>query len=45
MGEACSDRFDKLTQIKSTLHLNCDQPISWELLREMAEFCVQERFQ
>lgn len=38
-----SGRFGKLTHTKSTLHLLYSEPIPWELLREMLEFCVQER--
>ena len=38
-----ADRFGKLTHTKSTLHLPYNQLMPWELLREMVEFCVQER--
>ena len=41
--DAFSHRFGKLTHTKSTLHLPYDQPMPWELLREMVEFCVAER--
>ena len=41
--DAFADRFGKLTHPKSTLHLLYSEPIPWELLREMVEFCVQER--
>ena len=41
--DAFSDRFGKLPHTKSTLHLPYNQPMLWELLREMVEFCVQER--
>lgn len=41
--DAFADRFGKLTHTKSTLHLPYNQPTPWELLREMVEFCVQER--
>ena len=41
--DAFSDRFGKLTHTKSTLHLPYSEPMPWELLREMVEFCVQER--
>ena len=37
-----ADRFGKLTHSKSTLRLPYDQPMPWDLLREMVEFCVQE---
>ena len=37
-----ADRFGKLTHSKSTLRLPYDQPMPWNLLREMVEFCVQE---
>ena len=40
---AFSDRFGKLTHTKSTLHLPYSEPMPWELLLEMVEFCVQER--
>jgi uncharacterized protein YdhG (YjbR/CyaY superfamily) len=40
---AFADRFDKLTHTKSTLHLPYSEPMPWDLLREMVEFCVQER--
>ena len=46
-GEAAIDafahRFGKLTHTKSTLHLPYSEPMPWELLREMVEFCVAER--
>ena len=41
--DAFADRFGKLTHTKSTLHLPYSEPMPWELLREMVEFCVQER--
>ena len=41
--DAFSDRFGKLTHTKSTLHLPYSEPMPWELLREMVEFCVRER--
>ena len=41
--DAFADRFCELTHTKSTLHLPYDQPMPWDLLREMVEFCVQER--
>ena len=41
--DAFADRFGKLTHTKSTLHLPYNQPMPWELLREMVEFCVRER--
>ena len=41
--DAFADRFGKLTHTKSTLHLPYNEPMPWELLREMVEFCVQER--
>ena len=41
--DAFSDRFGKLTHTKSTLHLPYSELMPWELLREMVEFCVQER--
>ena len=41
--DAFSDRFGKLTHTKSTLHLPHSESMPWELLREMVEFCVQER--
>ena len=41
--DAFAHRFGKLTHTKSTLHLPYDQPMPWELLREMVEFCVTER--
>jgi uncharacterized protein YdhG (YjbR/CyaY superfamily) len=41
--DAFSDRFGKLTHTKSTLLLLYSDPIPWELLREMVEFCVRER--
>ena len=41
--DAFADRFGRLTHTKSTLHLPYDQPMPWELLREMVEFCVAER--
>lgn len=31
-----------LTHTKSPLHLPYSQPMPWELLREMVDFCVQE---
>lgn len=40
---AFSDRFDKLTHTKSTLHLPYNQPMPWDLLREMVCFCVNEK--
>ena len=34
------------TTLRTTpLDLPYNQPMPWELLREMVEFCVQERFQ
>ena len=41
--DAFADRFGKLTYTKSTLHLPYNQPMPWELLREMVDFCVQAR--
>ena len=41
--DAFADCFGKLTHTKSTLHLPYNQPMPWELLREMVEFCVRER--
>ena len=41
--DAFADRFGGLTHTKSTLHLPYNQPMPWRLLREMVEFCVQER--
>ena len=41
--DAFADRFGKLTHTKSTLHLPYSEPMPWELLREMVEFCVRER--
>ena len=41
--DAFDDRFDKLTHTKSALHLPHSEPMPWELLREMVEFCVRER--
>ena len=41
--DAFAHRFGKLPHTKSTLHLPYDQPMPWELLREMVEFCVAER--
>ena len=40
---AFADRFSELTHTKSTLHLPYDQSMPWDLLREMVDFCVQER--
>ena len=41
--DAFSDRFGSLTHTKSTLHLPYNQPMPWDLLREMVAFCVGER--
>ena len=41
--DAFADRFGGLTHTKSNLHLPYNQPMPWRLLREMVEFCVQER--
>ena len=41
--DAFAHRFGKLTHSKSTLRLPYDKEMPWELLREMVEFCVQER--
>ena len=41
--DAFAEHFGKLTHTKSTLHLPYSEPMPWELLREMVEFCVWER--
>ena len=41
--DSFAHRFGRLTHTKSTLHLPYDQPMPWELLREMTEFCIRER--
>ena len=41
--DAFAHRFGRITHTKSTLHLPYDQPMPWEMLREMTEFCIRER--
>ena len=43
--DAFADRFGKLTHTKSTLHLPYNQPMPWDLLREMVSYCVRQRMQ
>ena len=41
--DAFAHRFGSHTHTKSTLHLPYSQPMPWDLLREMTEFCIRER--